>query len=83
MRETWTTELLQGRQMSVWYVIVDATGHYMPLLGGNRPWVKDLRGAEVFTGMGYAKNALRRYVDKRPGCRVERIPRLPDRVRRR
>ena len=53
--------------MSVWYVIVDATGHYMPLLGGNRPWVKDLRGAEVFTGMGYAKRALRRYVDKRPG----------------
>jgi hypothetical protein len=69
--------------MPVWYVIVDAEGLYMPLLGGDRPWVEDLHGAEVFTGLGYAKNALKHYVHKRPGCRVERIPRLPDRVRRR
>jgi hypothetical protein len=68
--------------MTVWYVIVDAEGLYMPLLGGDRSWVKDLRRAEVFTGLGYAKNALKRYVDKRPGCHVERITRLPDRVPR-
>jgi len=68
--------------MSTWYVLVDSAGQYLALPGGKHPWVVDLKQAEVFTSLGQAKNALRRYSKTHPGCRIERIPRLPDRVPR-
>jgi hypothetical protein len=60
--------------MSRWYVIVDADGRYLPLRSG--PWVNDVREAEVYTSLGLAKAALRAH----PGCQLERLPRLPDRI---
>jgi hypothetical protein len=68
--------------MSTWYVIVDANGRYLPHRRRHSPWVRDLPGAEVFTGLKHAKNAMQRYVESHPGCRIERIPRLPDRIPR-
>ena len=68
--------------MSIWYVIVDATGRYMPLVGGNGQWVNDIREAEVFTGLGHAKQAMKHRAGGHPGCRIERIPRLPARIPR-
>jgi hypothetical protein len=62
--------------MSVWYVIIDPTGKYLPLDGGR--WVENVSEAEVYTSLGNAKGALRRY----PSCRLQRLPRLPDRVPR-
>ena len=69
--------------MSNWYVIVDANGRYLPLGGGQRSWVSNLRDAEVFPRMGRAKQALQRYAKSHAGCRIERLARLPDRLPRR
>ena len=66
--------------MSNWYVIVNEEEKYLPLAAIG--WVSDIRQAEVFTGLGDAKSVLRRVIRVRPGCRIERIPRLPDRVPR-
>src|SRR5690242_8719081 len=31
----------ESSPMSIWYVVVDADGRYMPIRGGHYPWVKD------------------------------------------
>ena len=67
-------------QMSNWYVIVNEQGEYLPLAAIG--WVSDMRQAEVFTAKGDAKSVLRRVMRVRPDCRIERIPRLPDRIPR-
>jgi len=75
--------MLRGRctgiLMSTWYVLVDNSHRYLPLLSGKRPWVVHLSHAEVFTSLQQAKQAVMRYSKTNPGCRIERIPRLPDR----
>ena len=62
--------------MSIWYVVVDPIGRYLAL--ADDAWIKTVSEAEVFTSLGNAKQALRRY----PSCRLQRLPRLPDRMRR-
>jgi hypothetical protein len=69
--------------MSRWYVIVDPAGRYRPLLRDERPWVSEVNKAEVFTSLGKAKQALQGHIKINPNCRIERLPRLPDRVPRR
>ena len=66
--------------MSNWYVIVNEEGKYLQLAGND--WVNDIRQAEVFAFLASAKAALRRVIRVRPGARIERIPRLPDRIPR-
>jgi hypothetical protein len=71
--QTSTSEILLSR----WYVIVNAAGRYLPLRGAH--WVGDVRAAQVYTSLGHAKAALRAHP---AGCRIERLPRLPDRISR-